>query len=360
MGERLEFADALRGYAILGVMLVHCWIALNPINLPEWLKTASINGSFGVQLFFIASAFTLFYSLTYAHVKLEGWKSFFIRRIFRVVPMFYIAIVLYSVILFANWFPVIGTTPADAGIPNILTHLTFLFGFDPVHINTLVPGGWSIATELAFYLTIPIIYTYVKNTTHVCILLLGSALANIIFSISKNSFAIANPTYTFYWLPNQFPVFCLGILLFFLLKEVTFNSELIKRCIGFGSISVSLGLLYYFIFIYASPMTGTIKLYALSIAFMIFAFGLAVYPGVMVNKFITHLGKISYSCYLLHFIVVSAISSLIIPLIPEITIPVFIGTYLSVILITMGISSLTYTYIEAPGINIGKQLEREL
>ncbi len=363
---RLDFADALRGYAILGVMLVHCWIILNPLNLPEWLKTISLGGSFGVQLFFIASAFTLLYSLTYAHNAQEGGRNFFIRRIFRILPMFYIAIILYSILLIINPFPIIGTSNIDATIPNIVSHFSFIFALDPIHINTLVPGGWSIATEMMFYITIPIIYTFVKKPLHAGFLLLGCITANMILmmSISKSRIVTANPSYFSFWLPNQFPVFCMGVLLFIILKEIMFNTDIITKLSqiqkqGLSSICIllSVGLAYYSLFVYQSSPNGIIKLYLISFAFMIFALGLAIYQSkLLVNRFTTYLGKISYSCYLLHFIIISLICKLIPALNNNISIAVFGIFYIVVIISTMALSSFTYHYIELPGISIGKQL----
>lgn len=368
--NRLEFADALRGYAILLVMAVHCWIYLNPLNSPEWLKTIFINGGFGVQLFFIASAFTLFYSLTYAHNQQDGWLAFFIRRIFRIVPMFYIAIIVYSIILSNNLFYVVGVSSGDAFTANILEHVAFLFAFDPIHVNTLVPGGWSIATEMMFYLTIPLIFTYVKRTSHICGLLLASIIANIGLQlyIVNTEIVNVNPMYFFWWLPNQFAVFCMGILLFMLLKDIIFNdnvisklSELQKKCIGLVGLTSSTGIIYYALFIYARNPTGMITLYAISVAFMIFAASIAIYPfKLLVNKWITTVGKVSYSCYLLHFIVVSIIGAIVLNIIPDVSTEVIILTYAIVVNITIIISHFTYTYIEQPGISMGKQLIKKL
>ena len=81
------FVDALRGYAILLVILVHTSLLVK--GLPGWLYSIAANGARGVQLFYIVSAFTLFYSLKYNH-KSETNKvlNFYLRRFFRVLPGF--------------------------------------------------------------------------------------------------------------------------------------------------------------------------------------------------------------------------------------------------------------------------------
>ena len=44
-------------------------------------------------------------------------------------------------------------------------HATFLFGFRPDWINTLVPGGWSLFCEETFYLFLPLIFSRIRSLT---------------------------------------------------------------------------------------------------------------------------------------------------------------------------------------------------
>jgi exopolysaccharide production protein ExoZ len=83
--KRVEWLDCLRGYAIAAVVFVHLG-----------LFTA---GGRGVQLFFVASAI----SLMYAHAVHgeEGAGAFFARRLFRIIPMLWLAVVLFYLL---DWF----------------------------------------------------------------------------------------------------------------------------------------------------------------------------------------------------------------------------------------------------------------
>lgn len=93
LNNKLTFLEALRGYAILGVVLTHSTQKLT--NLPQWLDNIGIQGARGVQLFFIVSAFTLFYSLSRKHPTHSiDVKDFFIRRFFRIAPAFYFAFLI--------------------------------------------------------------------------------------------------------------------------------------------------------------------------------------------------------------------------------------------------------------------------
>ncbi len=59
--KKLDYIDALRGLAILGVIMVH---SISDSNLPFIVERIFGQGARGVQLFYLASAFTLFLSFS--------------------------------------------------------------------------------------------------------------------------------------------------------------------------------------------------------------------------------------------------------------------------------------------------------
>jgi peptidoglycan/LPS O-acetylase OafA/YrhL len=148
-----DYVDALRGLAVLGVIAVHT--AQHGIfSVSQILMNIIYNAQMGVQLFYIMSAFTLFLSLKNRFNK-ERYpiRNFFIRRFFRIAPMFYISIIVYF----------IGWQQWEIGIGNILSHFVFLHGLRASWINTLVPGGWSVGVEMIFYAILPILFLKIKN-----------------------------------------------------------------------------------------------------------------------------------------------------------------------------------------------------
>jgi peptidoglycan/LPS O-acetylase OafA/YrhL len=56
--SRFDYIDVLRGIAILGVIAVHTG-QYGDMNVPLFFKTIIDQGARGVQLFYLASAFTL-------------------------------------------------------------------------------------------------------------------------------------------------------------------------------------------------------------------------------------------------------------------------------------------------------------
>ena len=88
--SKFEYIDLLRGLAILGVIAVH-----SQEQIPTLFQlTSSIfnYGQLGVQLFFVASALTLCLSMT--ERKEATPVNFYIRRFFRIAPLYYFGIVL--------------------------------------------------------------------------------------------------------------------------------------------------------------------------------------------------------------------------------------------------------------------------
>ena len=124
--NRLEYIDALRGWAILAVILVHVWIWTGASS--DLISRLSSKGAYGVQLFYLISAFTLLLSLNHQQGKNHSWRDYFIRRFFRIAPLFYLAICLYGPMwqfVPRYWMP--------EGINgwHILASVTFMHGWQP-------------------------------------------------------------------------------------------------------------------------------------------------------------------------------------------------------------------------------------
>lgn len=147
-GDKLYHIDALRGIAALSILFYHMsgrmvslfgqypfqmlpdrFIGLNMASLP---------------LFFVISAFTLYLSLDNKSGEKNRFIKFYIRRFFRIAPLFYLLLVF--VVL-------------DGIIQNrapswleILSNFSFTFNLVPEYSGSLTIGGWTIGVEMLFYL----------------------------------------------------------------------------------------------------------------------------------------------------------------------------------------------------------------
>jgi peptidoglycan/LPS O-acetylase OafA/YrhL len=170
--------DGLRGCAILAVLLLHFTSALGaPAGAAaRAVKQVFSGGWAGVDLFFVLSGFLITGILADARSTPHRYRTFYIRRALRILPLYYGFVIL----LFAVP-PLIGarayTTPAADQLPYWL----YLQNFRPL---TTAAGNftghlWSLAIEEQFYLVWPlVIFTLSRaNALRACVALLLGALA---------------------------------------------------------------------------------------------------------------------------------------------------------------------------------------
>ena len=269
--RRYAYIDALRGYAILMVIAIHTSQAFP--DLPKSLATVLSQGARGVQLFFVTSALTL--SMSWV-ARNESATDFYIRRFFRIAPMFWLAIPFFV------WLD--GTDPSlyapdGIGFRHIAMTAMFVHGFWPDTITSVVPGGWSVADEVIFYALFPAIVPALlkANWRSLIIVSVAAVVGGAQFSRLLESFSYLLPTsaqgvagiYFSLWFPRQLPCFIFGIMLFKFSAERHSVSEPIARRVCF--LAIALMLLFPFLEgrKYALPL-GPATTYG--IAFSLFAF----------------------------------------------------------------------------------------
>jgi peptidoglycan/LPS O-acetylase OafA/YrhL len=326
-------------------------------DVPNIVVKIVSEGARGVQLFYLTSAFTLFLSLK-KRTAAEHFpiRNFFIRRFFRIAPMYYIAIIVY---LFAYGFgPRYWLGDAKSiSAANILSNVFFLHGFNPYWINSLVPGGWSIAIEMMFYGILPFLFSRIKSIKQAFnFFVIGVIIQTLLYAI-LSSF---NPTgsdylwadYLFLYLPSQLPVFGLGIILYFIIMEHESLSDISGK-----------SLLVFCICLLGQLTTGW-KMFlflphhiVFGIIFFIFAIAISKYKcRVFINPFFIYIGKISFSMYLAHFGVLIALSKFeFIDYVNNGTLNYAIRLVI-VIILTGILSTVSYNIIEQPFQKLGRNI----
>lgn len=180
---KLNWIDAIRGYAVLGVLCVHSLMGSKDVLLQNFWGL----GAKGVQLFYMASAFTLFYS--YYNRKdneVHIIENFFTRRFFRIAPMFYLAIFYYLIQDWGVLYP--EHDYRNITVLSIMSHFTFLHGLSPYWQDSVVPGGWSVGVEFIFYLLCPFLFIWIDNKYRATMLyILAIYIGFIVSLILKNN-----------------------------------------------------------------------------------------------------------------------------------------------------------------------------
>lgn len=351
--ERFDFIDSLRGISILGVIAVHVGLSID--GLTPALESFSAFTSRGVQLFFILSAFTL--TMISASRPFET-APFYIRRVFRIAPMFYLAMVAYIVL---NGTGPAVFAPEGIGLKQVLLTLTFLNGWSIDSFNSIVPGGWSISCEAMFYLCFPLILRYVRSARAAAVASAASILAALAWSAAikatsafeANEFLVGS-FIRFSFIFNLLS-FLLGILLYYIIAGK--ERPLIQR----GSIGAWGLLMASTLLLVGGGASGFSTFRNPLIASLVLVpFVYAVYltrPTAIINPLIRHIGVISYSVYLVHFAVLDFVGhplmSAIGALTPDLKFVIFFTV--AVVLSTL-VATVTYRWIELPFIELGRRL----
>lgn len=364
--KKYAYIDLLRGLAILGVVGVHSSQAIP--NLSGILSAGFNYGQLGVQLFFVASAITLCMSM--ANRNESSITSFYIRRFFRIAPLFYCALVFYFLwrLLKAYAMGRGLTIPEEYSFAGLIQTISFVHGFSLDNFNYFVPGGWSISAEMAFYAVFPFLYTYTKGYSNKelvalsikGILVLGAIQAVFIylfvpFILDKS---IANNGFGFLYASifNQFGVFLIGIVSFrYLNVRLNTSAYFIVLLLTILAVLIqSLPMLKFGMNGYIYPLISALSFSILAVLLSSINFG-----DSKVFNYFTELGQNSFSIYICHFFVLDIIRFLFakVGLYEDINpnIMVFI-ILISTLIISKFISSFTLKYVELPGINLGKNV----
>lgn len=303
--QRLSSYDLLRGVAILGVIAVHSAQAFP--SGERYIDHLLSFGRFGVQLFFFVSAITMSYMWHKREYEANRIARFYIRRFFRIAPLFWCSIPIYLLIngLQPSYF-----APEGINIHQVFLTATFLHGFWPDSINSIVPGGWSIAVEMTFYAIFPLIAIIAGSRARIYLLLaIFIHSVNILLlqgwmkTFFTNHYQTSSTTIINDFLDlnffNQLPIFLLGCYIYHVKDKSLPFADLI---IIFAWLAFAAILKYQF------QYSGFGFLLVFSVI------GSLTYTCIKRDISFTvlqEIGKYSYSIYLLHFLVIDSLSILI-------------------------------------------------
>jgi len=340
--DKIDYLNSLRGVAVLMVVFTHAALYSNAKALGPVQQGVIGDASRGVQLFYILSAFTLFYSIFQRGAEdHRRWIDFFIRRLFRIGPLWWCSIFAYLLIRNQYHF----------STQNIVCNSMFLHGFFPPYINSIVVGGWSIAVEMNFYLLVPLFYKLCSNTSKSILWFVWIYVASRILTLYLG--AIHPQAYSdtvwndfvFFGLPHQLPIFFFGFMLFHMVirKDLHVSKAALIHSALFILLCFSISKDWF--------MEQCVLLFPL-------VWIVSAAPNVKLwnNRLLQYLGKLSFSLYLVHYAAVVLVNKT--EFVGNFTNP-YVQLYLGFFLVSLtavGLSILTHNFIEKPGIKFGNRL----
>ncbi|GGH25141.1 hypothetical protein GCM10007036_32060 [Alsobacter metallidurans] len=291
--KHMPALDGLRGVAILMVILHHAAEgrygalaiyersgSLPMLQLPEWLSAIAENGMHGVQLFFVVSAFTLTCRMSQNGGSLAHYA---LRRLARIGPGYWIALLGYGAL--AGFGP---TLRAPDGLSPMDLLIGALFGsvWQGGAALAVVPGGWSISCEVAFYVALPVILVVLDGRLLRALLLCAVAT---LLALQLQLRGEAAGTWTFEAFVNplaQAPVFVFGVA-----------AALAARRFGWRPPP---GLALALVAMLALLPAAHNVVFAM-IAAAATALAARRPPALLASRPLRAVGEVSYSMYLVHF-----------------------------------------------------------
>lgn len=244
--KRVDELDGLRGMAILAAVLYHYANNLIDADASKFnLVLKSITHFFytSIDMFFILSGFLLGGILLKNKQSNNFFKTFYMRRIFRIVPLYLLLLLIVFIICSLEigkgtgwWFnPDIPFWLYFTFLQNIMMGIKDLMG------NAWLSPTWSLGVEEQFYLLISFLIYFSPKKVLVFILLIGIICAPIFRFHAPTVYALSTFTYC------RFDALFGGILIAILYQNNSFGKFFIKHVFKFYLLAlVLLGITFLF------------------------------------------------------------------------------------------------------------------
>ena len=371
-GGRFAALDSLRGVAALMVLAFHCWkIGLfeqpagwvlhlwywTPLN---WL----ITGRPWVILFFVLSGFVLSIALERAGAS-QGYAGFVLRRMCRIYLPFS-ASILFSALAWAlvhpapigglsSWFNDLAwTEPPTARLIALHLLMTGVKGHD-----SLNPVMWSLVYELRISIIFPFLWILVRRWPRLSLLaaVVAHVGASLVVGCGGNPQCApfrGDDLAESFALTGYFAVFFVVGMFVAHHREVIIGT--LRRIPGWWRAVLSLGAIYSVILPHApyfSVLLPADITFGLGSALMIaLALGSPAWSRTLQSRPLLWLGRVSYSLYLTHNVVLLAVVHLLYPLLDG------AALVAAVVLASLIVAEASYRLVEAPSIRLGRYLSR--
>ena len=349
---RYSSVDGLRGYLAFGVFIHHTaitWVFLHTgvFEMPSTRFYAQI-GLASVALFFMITAF-LFWGRLLEKGRQYDWLGFAVSRVFRLYPL-YLPLMLLVIV---SVFYIQGWTLKDSPLEIAGQILAWLI-FDRPDINQYPQTGglianvtWTLSYEVFFYMALPLfgmvfLYRSDWRQTALCLVAIYALYQVVGWEHSLKKHILMS--------------FLGGVAAAYWVRTPRLLAWSRTPVAGVIALVVLIAVLTLF-----RKSFAFLPLLLLTLVFSIIASGHTLF-GALALRSIRWMGEISYSTYLLHGFLIWLMLQrlpLALPLDTKEPLVFLLLAALSSGLL-IAISSLSFLYIEKPGMAAGKRLVRRL
>lgn len=302
----------LRSFAAISVVIVHSLLAIQSYGLLSLNIFYFVD--FGVDIFFVISGFIMvFIQNNYKRTSVD----FFIQRIKRILPIYWICNFLILLLFFL--FPQIFNT-LKINFDHFFLSLFFLSQYI-IESKPVIVAGWTLEYEIFFYLLFAI-FINIKNIKF-------SYLFIFIFICVFSFVGLIDLLFIEF-------LFGMSIGIIYIYNNKLQKKILKKYCYYF----LILGFLILFLPVfYSLEITRTIK-YGLPAALIVLG---SVYAKQLSNKYIIIIGNASYSIYLAQGFCIPAILKFFKVFFPDFNI---ILVFIILLIVSVLLGLFIYSFIE--------------
>jgi peptidoglycan/LPS O-acetylase OafA/YrhL len=357
---RFNSLDSLRGIAALLIVVFHV----------QGIPRLEVTGAFakllahfgaGVPLFYALSAFSLMIGYSERLESPGGLKHFYIRRIFRILPLFYSLLICW--ILVRNFY-----FHAETSFTVFVLNYLCVFGLIPGQHEGLAWASWSIGVEMLFYMIFPLALIISRTLASSFIVFLSTVAISVASQDALSPLADKAPSFPYMAISTQLVFFGAGLFAYrigeYLTARTSESSETMRRVFAESIIISGIGFLIVY---WMTPLSLWAGRYHLGVQMLAFAWVLLLAPVLVQGQLKTisirpleRTGKISFSLYLLNPPVIFFLSQtgLFKKIYGFISIPniAFVICLVVSLCFLYIFSEITYYFIEEKGILLGNKL----
>ena len=318
--------DGLRGLGFLLVITAH---------IPSVPLFGFLQGWTAVWIFLTMSGYlvTMLMMREEKRIGRVAFGPFLVRRFFRIVPSYWVAILIY-------WLACYALPPLQDSYAAFMARLPSYLAFVPEYADTdgfsIFTHSWTVGVELKFYLLFPpVVFLMTKNTG---LRIAAIAIAAALFTVQGSFLAEAYCAVLF------------GAMLAFALERPRGYAFVAKLTRVPAVVPVALIIGLFALLRYSEQFTALAAVATYLLAYAIVQE--AAVSRVLTWRPLAYLGQRSYGAYLLHFLALR-IGYMVFG--NDSTTAGLLAACVCVVL-TVPAAELLYRTIERPGTNYGRQL----
>lgn len=331
----LPALDAVRGIAACSVVVAHI---IGPVEL----------GAMAVQVFFVLSGFLITWLLlreldATGEVSLKG---FYARRTLRIFPAFYVFWILCLIAARLRAAP-INWSEAMAAFFYMGDYYTALH---PSHAQQFMGITWSLGVEEKFYLLWPTVFVlFRKNLRRLLWIVIATVAVICLYRAAVYSYALFPVDYLRYSFDSRFADILVGCGFAIALKLA--KVEPLLRVVDRVKILpfIAAGMLLWLVFresvmaedwfyLFAMPLNSLIM--GVMLLQLVFLGSMRGYTWLD-NPVLRYLGRISYSLYLYHIVMIASVQYYLPHMRQRYSFPLMF-------ILSLIVASASYRFIEEP------------